>query len=82
MVNMGNNGKISDVAEIGQGIFTTVKKCERSLAYLRLFRYQTRALLSEARESIKAENRVYIAPELWFDNNGSGNRPTLPVETN
>ena len=49
MVNMGNNRKISDVAEIGQGIFTTVKKCELSLAYLRLVRYQPRALLSKMR---------------------------------
>ena len=34
MVNMGNNRKVSDVTEIGQGVFTTIKKCERSLAYL------------------------------------------------
>jgi len=52
MVNMGNNRKVSDVAEIGQGVFTTIKKCERSLAYLWLFRYQPRASLTETRNHL------------------------------
>lgn len=52
VVNMGNNGKISDVTEIGQGSLLPLEKCERSLAYSRPLRYQLRALLIKA-QSLK-----------------------------
>ena len=77
MVNMGNNGKVSNMTEIGQSVFATVKKCVRSLAYLSPLRHQLRTPFS----ADKSWGALFVTLLLIKDNR-SRDCPSLTVKTN